>query len=439
MGAGGAGAGAGGGGAGAALRRLARGLSYSTAREVQIDSWRLGLLYWALVAALLAYESFAIYSGGGYQAVSAVVGSVDAKVKGQAWSFGGQGGPHAPRRMWDATDITRLQPFGTFVATRLETIVQRQGTNSSTGETITCVGSHSSERCTGAPGVCVAGKVTWNGVMAASGEAGCRNSTLEPGEQYCLVQGWCETEDHDTSTQLEGTDDLSLFLRTNAKFPKFRNEGGEVYHWTNTNGTVLTPGWNVFTLQDLASLAGVADFESLRADGADIVVTLDFDCNLDGLGSSADIPTDRCQPVHPFPAFRIDSYTTLSKGYNIREEESISKIDLSPSFGPGRFYEERRITKLFGVRLRFQLMGSGRRYDTQTLVLHIGSALALLGVARVLADFLMLYVLPDRREYSELKVLQAHAGHEAEHGFLGGGADVRGLRGTLLPAPLPGA
>ena len=46
----------------------------------------------------------------------------------------------------------------------------------------------------------------------------------------------------------------------------------------------------------------------------------------------------------PFPAFRIDSYTTLSKGYNIREEESISKIDLSPSFGPGRFYEERRIT-----------------------------------------------------------------------------------------------
>ena len=64
MGAGGAGAGAGGGGAGAALRRLARGLSYSTAREVQIDSWRLGLLYWALVAALLAYESFAIYSGG---------------------------------------------------------------------------------------------------------------------------------------------------------------------------------------------------------------------------------------------------------------------------------------------------------------------------------------------------------------------------------------
>lgn len=88
----------------------------------------------------------------------------------------------------------------------------------------------------------------------------------------------------------------------------------------------------------------MADFESLRADGADIVVTLDFDCNLDGLGSSADIPTDRCQPVHPFPAFRIDSYTTLSKGYNIREEESISKIDLSPSFGPGRFYEERRIT-----------------------------------------------------------------------------------------------
>ena len=423
------------GGVRVAWGRLVRGLSYSTGREVQIDSWRLGLLYWCLVLALLAYESYSIYTQGGYQAVSAVVGSVDAKVKGQAWSFGGRGGgPHAPRRMWDATDITRPQPFGTFVATRLESIVQHQGSNATSGETITCLGSHSSERCTGAPEVCMAGKVTWNGVMVASGAAGCKNSTREPGEQYCLIQGWCETEDYASSTELEGTEELSLFLRTNAKFPKFRSDSGEVYHWTNTNGTVLTPGWNVFTLKDLTELAGVKDFDTqVRAEGADIVVTLDFDCNLDGMKSdSATIPTDWCQPEHPFPAFRIDSYTTLSKGYNIREEE-LSTTDLSATLGPGKFFAERRVTKMYGVRLRFQLVGAGRRYDTQTLVLHIGSALALLGVARVLADFLMLYVLPDRREYSGLKVLQVHPSHEAEQGFLGRrDSDAASLRGRLL-------
>ena len=374
-------------------------LSYSSPRHVKVVSWRLTLVYWAATAGILVYVGVVmIYQGHGYQEVSTVIGSVDAKVKGQVL---GRGAGGEVERLWDSSDITIPQAFGTFVGTRMSTIIQTQGPN------VTCVGSDpKTERCTGDPSVCQAGKLTWNGMMTTSGAAGCRKSDLD-GESYCEIRGWCQTDDHAQDLLFEGVEDMTVFIRTSAKFPRFRDAAGEVYHWTNTNGTELQRGWNEYTMRDIVRMAGIvdadgnADFAQVAAEGADLVVSLEFDCDLDGLREAL-VPVDRCLPKIPFPVYRIDPQTALSNGYNVRRVQYLEAQGRAAG-DPAPPTLTRQMDKLYGVRLRFQLAGTGRRFDMASLVVHIGSGLAFLGLASVIADFLLLNVFPRKSDYAELK------------------------------------
>ena len=58
-------------------------------------------------------------------------------------------------------------------------------------------------------------------MMTTSGAAGCRKSDLD-GESYCEIRGWCQTDDHAEDFQFEGVEDMTVFVRTSAKFPRFR-------------------------------------------------------------------------------------------------------------------------------------------------------------------------------------------------------------------------
>ncbi len=50
-----------------------------------------------------------------------------------------------------------------------------------------------------------------------------------------------------------------------------------------------------------------------------------------------------------------------------------------------------------GIRARFDLTGSGKKFDVVETLTHIGSGLALLGIATLVTDMVALYVLPSRR------------------------------------------
>jgi len=65
--------------------------------------------------------------------------------------------------------------------------------------------------------------------------------------------------------------------------------------------------------------------------------------------------------------------------------------------------ETRKIINRHGVKLVFLTTGNIGRFDFQTLLIQLVSALGLLGVATLVVELFMLYVLPHRRFYNKYK------------------------------------
>mmetsp|Transcript_16290 Transcript_16290/g.39770 ORF Transcript_16290/g.39770 Transcript_16290/m.39770 type:complete len:174 (+) Transcript_16290:242-763(+) len=147
-----------------------------------------------------------------------------------------------------------------------------------------------------------------------------------------------------------------------------------------------------------------------------------FDCDLD-------MGVDQCGPRIPFEVMRLDTPDSeLSAGYNVRY---LSPVTTRPLPQPDCTFDEggdsRTVAKAFGPRIRVQITGRGRRWDLMMLTTTLGAGLALLGVATLVVDLLLLYVLPLRASYTDLKFQVYGAGDEDE---MGGGCD-----GLMAAAP----
>ena len=88
------------------------------------------------------------------------------------------------------------------------------------------------------------------------------------------INGWCPVEKDEELQLVHGIEDFTLFFRVNVQFPAC---GG--LQWNNANGTLPTPGWNLFTVQDVLSLAG-ADVDATFEQGGDFAIAIHFNCNL---------------------------------------------------------------------------------------------------------------------------------------------------------------
>ena len=70
-------------------------------------------------------------------------------------------------------------------------------------------------------------------------------------------------------------------------------------------------GWNLFTLNDILQMGGIK-YEDIEATGADVVMNIYFDCDLDQ-------GVEKCGPRIPFEVMRLDTPNSqLSRGYNMR-------------------------------------------------------------------------------------------------------------------------
>ena len=352
-----------------------------------------GLLYYSIIAVMFAYVvGFTLVAKKGYQATVPAVGSVALKVKGIA-SRPSPPGSLEPPELWDASDLVVYDSTGVFVATNIMRTEQARGV---------CPGTHEDEACA-LPGS-VAETECREGVVSRSGEQTGRcvpapsagaGDAMTRRRGACEVRGWCpgEPDADDASAPLENVGNFTVFLRTDVRFPGMRDKFGRTFDVTNANGTEPTPGWNLFTLDEILRMGGVR-YEDVKDAGADVQMNIYYDCDLDSA-------LEACTPRMPFEVMRIDTAdSALSHGYNARWL-SAAKEAGGPAF-PKRA-DTRALVKASGPRIRVSITGVGRRFDLGQLTTVVGAGVALMGIATAAVDVLLLYVLPKRARYFGLK------------------------------------
>eukprot|EP01114_Cavostelium_apophysatum_P019518 TRINITY_DN6315_c0_g1_i1.p1 TRINITY_DN6315_c0_g1~~TRINITY_DN6315_c0_g1_i1.p1 ORF type:complete len:408 (-),score=56.90 TRINITY_DN6315_c0_g1_i1:51-1274(-) len=350
-------------------------LYYHTAKVVQIRSKPLALLYYGIVALILFYVGFwAIYKNKGYQQFDQFVGDTSVKVKGNAYMNDSNGSI----TIWDAQDVVYppKEANALFVTTNYQ-YTPLQTRSICTGD------DNETESCsTGCPPLAS----TLNGVT---------NGTCNVTANYCYIYSWCPLEQWIPSgipdNVLTGVDKFSVFIRFTVKSPHYGNV------FDNANGTKVTHLWNQFYISDMLKAAGTS-FKSVAADGAAFAVIAQFDCNLDW-------PYKNRQCVPELSFVRIDSskesqLSSLAPGYNFRYSYHYY---LPEGADPDNFQEYRDLYKVYGLRFIFLVGGKAGKFNVVPLFINIGSGLALLGVATVVADFISLYVLPGRKFYRTVK------------------------------------
>ena len=368
-------------------------LGPSVSPPLLVPARHAGLLYYSILAVVFAYVvGFTLVAKKGYQATVPAVGSVALKVKGIA-SRPSPPGSNALPELWDASDLTVYDATSVFVATNIMRTEQARGV---------CPGTHEDEACalpSGASGnraeeaatECREGVVSRSGVQTGR----CVPASLSAGAGACEVRGWCpgEPDADDASAPLENVGNFTVFLRTDVRFPGMRDKFGRTFDVTNANGTEPTPGWNLFTLDEILRMGGVR-YEDVKDAGADVQMNIYYDCDLDSA-------LEACTPRMPFEVMRIDTAdSALSHGYNARWL-SAAKEAGGPAF-PKRA-DTRALVKASGPRIRVSITGVGRRFDLGQLTTVVGAGVALMGIATAAVDVLLLYVLPKRARYFGLK------------------------------------
>lgn len=126
----------------------------------------------------------------------------------------------------------------------------------------------------------------------------------------------------------------------------------------------------------------------VRGDGAVIATSFDWQCDFDFYSS--------CLPTVTFT--RIDNNSSDSQGFNFRYVRE---------YYDGNGTLTRDLIKLLGVKIVVFSSGKGGKFTSPIPgITALGVGLALLSAATVIADVLLIYVLPKRHFYKNNKIAE---------------------------------
>ncbi|XP_073696159.1 P2X purinoceptor 1 [Garra rufa] len=233
-------------------------------------------------------------------------------------------------------------------------------------------------------------KRTGNGHM--TGRCIIANST-------CEIYSWCPVEDDRQIPDppvLLTAENYTLFIKNSITFRQFNVVRSNLVESVNQSyiSTCLfhpttDPLCPIFRLGDIVERSGFNFSEIARVGGA-IGVLIDWDCNLD-------LSIRHCKPKYEF-------YGLYGTGKNDKEE----KPSLGYNFRHAKYYVEngtemRTLMKVFGVRIDIIVNGRAGKFDVIPTLTAIGSGVGIFGVATVVCDMLLLYFVPKRDFYKNMK------------------------------------
>ncbi|XP_028323329.1 P2X purinoceptor 1 isoform X2 [Gouania willdenowi] len=350
---------------------------YETPRQVLVRNRRVGVVCRLIQLGVLGYIiGWVFIYEKGYQSTDTAVSSVFTKMKGVGYT-----NVSGTERVWDVADyVFPPQGDASFVVMTNYIVTESQ----QMGKCPELPGTHN---CT-SDGDCEGGshKRQMTGV--------CVNAT-----KTCEVLAWCPVEDDHTIPDpplLMSAENYTLFIKNSITFPLFgvtRSnlvegiDGG--YISKCLHDPVTAPLCPIFKLGDIVRLSGFS-FETIAKVGGAIGIVVDWTCNLDA-------NVKHCKPQYNFHGLYGNpaepDKAKASVGYNFRYAEHYMENKT----------QKRTLFKVFGIRLDIIVQSLARKFDIIPTLTAIGSGVGIFGVATVVCDLVLLYLLPKREFYKNMK------------------------------------
>ncbi|XP_075261903.1 P2X purinoceptor 5-like isoform X2 [Convolutriloba macropyga] len=353
--------------------------SYETEKIVQVPSYKVGVIYRLIQLAIVLYVLIVvIIKDKGYQDKFPASGVSATKLKGIAYPRDVDNDNY--KRVWDVADYVypqNLESSFTVITNAVITPQQTPGTcpeDPEIGPLCDCeVESNCSDQCE-------------RGMMKRSGK--CVASAVDPDTKVCEIQGWCPVEVDKLPNEgvlLDEAVNFTVFIRNTVEFTKFdfikRNvlDPSTLHDCTYSEDNVFCPIFRIGSILDWADVK----FEDIAVRGGIMGIYITWDCDLDQSWES-------CEPEYTFD--REDD--PESGGHNFRYANYYRQ--------DGRQYRD--LIKAYGIRFDIIINGTGRKFDIVVLVNNIAAGLALLAIASIVGDFLIMYVEENRTFYKHQKI-----------------------------------
>lgn len=362
---------------------------YETQKVVQIHSKKVGITFRLIQLGIILYVVlWVMIREKGYQKADHAVSGVTAKLKGIAFA-NITDNPSIGASVWDAADyvIPPQQNSAFFVMTNLV---------STPGQSLgTCEESHDvyKNNCTD-DNDCMSGTLVMLGSGVQTGK--CVPSTRIEGLKVCEIYGWCPTEYDITPDPhlLSSAENFTVMLKNSIEFPLYRVKRRNILEWM-TKPFLQKCRYNpdddelkycpIFRLGDILKFSDAKN-KNIWKKGGMMSIHIEWNCDLD-------FDERKCVPKYVFR--RLDDFESpVAKGWNFRFCE--------------HYFENgtrmRNMIKAYGIQFFITVYGKGGKFDVLTFSMNLGSGLALLGIATVLCDMIVLNITRKRSLYRRAKI-----------------------------------
>ncbi|CAD7926499.1 unnamed protein product [Amoebophrya sp. A25] len=339
-----------------------RTCAYKTLKIVRVRDRYLGILYWSIVVAVILYIVIvAVALDGKHQRQEPGLGSTIVKFQGKAFN--------AKNEPFDEADLRHpeVEPSGAFIMTRSVTIKGQ------------------------AAGACVDYDKPCRNVTAAEP----KECNCDKASNHCkLPVAWCpsigegniDTLKDDGATTIvnemtKGMEAATLEFFAGISFPGMSKNffvAGQTEE--EPIGTHILQSISV---GDLLTKAGVESYSEIMKTGAILSVAFYWNCDVESPACHADITVQRVDKGAGYFQKKSHYYKKAGKG-------------------------ARDATYMNGIKILVESSGIGKKTTLVLLLVQLGSCLALLRVASMVADFLMLNCYSDQKVkmYYKCKVIE---------------------------------
>lgn len=192
----------------------------------------------------------------------------------------------------------------------------------------------------------------------------------------CKEPSWCPNGQESASQFDLETGTLGIWVKSSIQFVRLKSERLFTSQMTKPIPYPAT-GANVYTINDLLKLCQPPlRFTDIKEAGAVLGVQFIWDC---------DVEDEGCDKPH-VQVQRIDtSFKTEHMGFS---------FEYPIYSGP----DTRELHKVTGLRFFMHTVGTGRKVSCYAIILKFSMALALLGLAPLVADLVMLHCLGDKSD-----------------------------------------
>jgi len=372
-------------------------LSYETIKIVTIKNKKVGFLHRLIQLAILGYViGYAIIWKRGYQEFDTALSAVTTKLKGTALvNFTGFKSPLLNgMHIFDPADyvIPAQENNEFFVMTNM--IITPNQTRGACPEDPRFEHNHCKTDKD-----CIPGEAVVNGNGVRTGK--CVKSDQNVSISVCQIYAWCPVEldalpmpGHGFKKGvplLRDADNFTVLIKNQISFPKFSFSRRNILD--RNNSTYLKnchyhhstdPLCPIFKLGTIVKDSG-NNFDAVAYKGGIIAIRIKWDCDLDH-------NYDNCKPEYSFK--RIDDPNApIASGFNFRYAQ----------FFVDSGQQHRTLFKAYGIKFEVLVNGKAGKFSPVPLFLNLGSGLALLGIATIWCDIVVLYCLKDKNIYRNHK------------------------------------